>query len=178
VFSQDLIHRDNSDYLKHIAEHASKAIVFTRPMQLGKTTLFSLAEELFSKNKVAPNCPLRYMPVDKDKNKWFVLYLDFGSVSCGGSDDWQVLGKELDEEARGVISRAVHRLLRENTDLNKEFEHVDATSIKDQTTSNLIRNLASAIGILKVSLLILVDEYDQPVREALLRFAPRHSRGL
>jgi hypothetical protein len=128
VFSQDVIHRD-------IAEHASKAIVFTRPMQMGKTTLFSLAEELFSKNKVAPNRPLHFMPEDKDKNKWFVLYLDFGSVTGGGSDDWQVLGKELDEGARGVISRGVHRLLRENTDLKKEFEQVDATSIKDQTTT-------------------------------------------
>jgi hypothetical protein len=42
----------------------------------------------------------------------------------------------------------------------------------------MIQNLAHAIGILKESLLILVDEYDQPVREALLQFAPRHCRSL
>jgi hypothetical protein len=89
-------------------------------MQLWKSTLFSLAKKLFSKNKIAPNCPLRYMPEEKDKNKWFVLYLNFGSVTGGGSEDSQVFGKELDEGARGVISRGVHRLVRENVDLNKK----------------------------------------------------------
>jgi hypothetical protein len=74
VFSQEIVYRDNSLYLKFIAENGANAVVFTRPMQLGKTTLFSLALELFSKNKIAPDYRLEYMATEKDRNKWFVSY--------------------------------------------------------------------------------------------------------
>jgi hypothetical protein len=71
-------------------------------MQLGKTTIFSLALELFSHNKIAPDYRLEYMIDEKERNKWFE----------------------------------------------------------------------------RISSYFLVDGYDQPVREALLRFAPSHSSGL
>eukprot|EP00978_Attheya_sp_CCMP212_P036218 scaffold162707_cov45-Attheya_sp.AAC.2 len=178
VFSQQIVHRDNSLFLKFIAENVANAVVFTRPMQLGKTTLLSLALELFSKNKVAPEYRLEYMADEKDRNKWFVLYLDFGSVTSGSSGDWQSMGHELDEGVRKVIGRAMFILLGRNADLKKTFTDIDARPLHQQTTPNLVRNLAAAIQSLKGSLLILVDEYDQPVREALLRFAPSHSSGL
>ena len=50
-------------------------------MQLGKTTFFSLAEALFSESKDPPAFSLKYMAVEKDRHAWFVLYLDFGSVT-------------------------------------------------------------------------------------------------
>jgi hypothetical protein len=51
--------------------------------------------------------------------------------------------------------------------------------MKERSTPDLVRDLATAIEILKGSLLSRVDEYDHPVREALLRFvAPLHSISL
>jgi hypothetical protein len=177
VFSQKVFHRDNSLYLKFIAENGN-AVVFTRPMQLGKTTLFSLAQELFSKNTTAPDYRLEYMADEEDRNSWFVLYLDFGSVTSASSDDWQSMGRELDDAVHRVIARAMFVLLHENADLKEIFTDVDKTPLLEQGTPDLVSNLATAIKALKGSLLILVDEYDQPVREALLRFAPSHSSGL
>jgi hypothetical protein len=66
IFSREAFHRDNSLYLKHIAKKEGNAIVFTRPMQLGKTTLFSLATELFSKNNVAPDYHLENMSEESE----------------------------------------------------------------------------------------------------------------
>jgi hypothetical protein len=85
------------------------------------------------------------------------------------------MGRELDDALRKEIARAMFRLLRENADLKKIFTDIDDAPIKEQTAPDLVLNLAATIKALKGSLLILVDEYDQPVREALLRFAPSHS---
>jgi hypothetical protein len=103
--------------LKFNAENGANAVVFTRPMQLGKTTIFSLALELFSHNKIAPDYRLEYMIDEKERKQWFVLYLDFGSLTSASSGDWRSMGQELDDAVRGVVSRGVHRLVRENADL-------------------------------------------------------------
>jgi hypothetical protein len=48
--------------------------------------------------------------------------------------------------------------------LKEIFTDVDKTPLLEQRTPDLVSNLAAAIKSLKGSLLILVDEYDQPVR--------------
>lgn len=177
IFSEEVIHRDNSSYLGILNSEAN-AVVFTRPMQLGKTTLFSLAKKLFSSNQTDPGFVLEYMPAEADKNKWFILDLNFGSVTGAETVDWKKLGKKLDELTRNEIVRQMVVLLGQNNALNQRFESMSGTPIHKQSTPDLVRNLASAVGLENGSLLILVDEYDQPVREALLRFVPLHSDGL
>jgi hypothetical protein len=55
---------------------------------------------------------------------------------------------------------------------------LESGKLSDLSTMIMITTLAGAVRSLKGSLLILVDEYDQPVREALLKFLPSHSDGL
>jgi hypothetical protein len=59
VYQSDMVHRDNSLFLETFMDYQS--LVLTRPMQLGKTTLFSLVELVFSKNKKFPD-GLKYEP--------------------------------------------------------------------------------------------------------------------
>jgi hypothetical protein len=50
-------------------------------MQLGKTTLFSLVELVFSRNKACPE-GLEYQASANLKNSCFVLRVDFGAVNA------------------------------------------------------------------------------------------------
>jgi hypothetical protein len=86
------------------------------------------------------------------------------TVTSGISDGWKLMGEELDDAVRRVIARAMFVLLHENADLKEILTDVDKTPLLEQRTPDLVSNLAAAIKSLKGSLLILVDEYDQPVR--------------
>jgi hypothetical protein len=59
VYKSEMVHRDNSSFLRTFMGYQS--LVLTRPMQLGKTTLFSLVELVFSKNERCPD-GLAYQP--------------------------------------------------------------------------------------------------------------------
>lgn len=58
------------------------------------------------------------------------------------------------------------------------FRWVSKCSISQLALGTLIDNLSTAVQLSQGRLLILVDEYDQPVREGLLRLIPNHGRIL
>jgi hypothetical protein len=91
-------------------------------MQLGKTTLFSLAELVFSKNKKCPD-GLKYEPPEDLKNACFVLRVDFGAVNadCEGTKTWEEVGRKLDRSAYMEIKRAINKFLNEHEDVEKVF---------------------------------------------------------
>jgi hypothetical protein len=93
-------------------------------MQLGKTALLQLADELFSVNKSSNVDPdLSYSPGDDDRNKWFVLWLDFGGIFAGRTEDeeetWEDIGKRIDETTSQTIKQKVVSLLLANLKLHK-----------------------------------------------------------
>ena len=70
-------------------------------------------------------------------------------------------------------------LLSNNPQLKKNFQQFSlGMEIKDQSVANVIRTLGTAVQQDKGRLLILVDEYDQPVREGLLQLIPLHGERL
>eukprot|EP00977_Amphora_coffeiformis_P025058 scaffold18078_cov147-Amphora_coffeaeformis.AAC.3 len=90
----DTIHRDNSPFLAELAKH--KAVIFLRPMQLGKTSSLTLAEFVFSIKETAPtNLELQLPP--EDKNSFFVLRIDFGNVSAATNVDWKFRPADFDK---------------------------------------------------------------------------------
>ena len=179
-------YRDNSLFLEKLFNAEETAICFTRPMQLGKTTLFSLADELFSINKESNvDTDLKYSVGEDDRNHWYVLRLDFGSVcpsrfeNNNEEEEWVQRCKRLDHETAYCIKMKVIVLLSNNPQLEQNFQQVSlGVEIKDQSIANVIRTLGTAVQQDKGRLLILVDEYDQPVREGLLHLIPLHGERL
>jgi hypothetical protein len=129
MFVDGVVFRDNSHYLKHF--FSAQSILFTRPMQLGKTTLFSLADDIFSKNRPMMNVPLKFEVEQKDRNSWYVLSLNFGPVKVDVSDvDWKKhdefarVGKNLDDAARRLIKVAVFELLEKKLRPQERFQGI------------------------------------------------------
>jgi Predicted AAA-ATPase len=186
VYNRDRGHRDNSPFLGRLFNNNNKAICFARPMQLGKTTLFSLANELFSVNE-CPNMDtelIEYSPNDDDRNKWFVLRIDFGAICPTHSErneeeDWAALCERLDKDTGSIIKTEVLLLLLANPQLKTVFDTVSlGVPITEQSIIVLVTCLFKAVKAEKGRLLILVDEYDRPVREGLLQLIPSHAETL
>jgi len=184
IYQKDRWYRDNSLFLETLFNNDSNALVFTRPMQLGKTTLLSLADELFSVNKNSDvDSELSYSPGEEDRNKWFVLRLDFSAISAGRTDDesetWEDIGKRIDEETAHHIRENVLGLLAKNRQLRDAFKTVSLNlNVGRAKISRLVSALALAVELVDGRLLFLIDEYDLPIRNVLLRLMPLHSRKL
>ena len=125
--------------------HNSNALCFTRPMQLGKTMLFSLANELFSVNEASNvDSNLAYSPGEEDRNKWHVLRVNFGTVSSTDTSvdrdgkwneqKWKKRCESLDMETAETIKDSVDRLLESNDELEKSFNRKSrGKELKEQT---------------------------------------------
>jgi hypothetical protein len=138
-------------------------------MQLGKTTLFSLVELVFSKNKHSP-AGLLYEPPADLKNSCFVLRVDFGAVNADreGTKTWEDVGRKFDKSARIKIEGAINAFLDAHDGVAKAFRSTPVAS--DCNSGDLLEKLARAVETIKPDavLFVLVDEYDQPMREILL----------
>ena len=184
VYRKDLCYRDNSLVLETLFNNKHNALCFTRPMQLGKSILFSLANELYSKNQASNvDSDLNYSPSEDDRNKWYVLRLNFGTVVSHHypGDDWEMQCRKLDERTSCVIKMSVVHLLnkRGNEELLQQFRILsEEKKMADLYMPDVITFLTLAIQEVCGRLLILVDEYDQPIREGLLSLIPQHGAGL
>jgi hypothetical protein len=170
--NQEKIFQDNSAFVEIYMTHT--ALLFTRPPQLGKTTLLSLAN-LLLRNKESAHEGLNYMPPVRVKNSWYVLRIDFGGISnTTGGTDWETNAKHLDEKVREYILRCITSFMIQHKDAAKWFDkHIGKEKSKKKDAGVLIEMLARSIADLhaatatKPTLLILVDEYDKPVRDVL-----------
>jgi hypothetical protein len=164
VYNSRVTHRDNSKFLEKLVEYRS--LVFARPMQLGKTTLFSLAELLFSKSSTAP-AGLAYDP--PMKNTWYVLRVDFGDVNASQdeTETWEDIARKYDTSALETIRYSIEAFLQTYEEVRNKVNMDDFRSLDG---INLLRRLCLAIQACDktATLLVLVDEYDQPVREVVL----------
>ena len=108
--------------------------------------------------------------------------MNFGAVrTYTGEEDWELRCKALDKEAASVIMYSVIDLL--NTIGNEELygffkQFSENKSVGDLTIGNLIYILTRSVNKACGRLLVLLDEYDQPVREGLLSLIPQHGAGL
>ena len=183
VYRKDLCYRDNSSVLETFFNHEDNALCFTRPMQLGKSILFSLANEVFSRNERSNvDSHLSYSPGKGDRNKWYVLRVNFGVVSnSSGEGNWEMRCKALDEEAASEIRLSVLQLLLSsgNEELFRVFKQLSENKkVGELPIGTLIRIFTHSLNTVCGRLLILVDEYDQPIREGILSLMPQHSAGL
>lgn len=186
VYKKDLFYRDNSSYLETLFNHQDNALCFTRPMQLGKSVLFSLANEMYSKSETSnvDSDNLGYSPGEDDRNKWFVLRVNFGAVRrlSHEEQDWEQECRALDQETEKEIKFSVVALLRKSgsEELCNEFQlFSNLQRVHELDIGTLISALTRAVeNVRDGRLLILVDEYDQPIREGLLTLIPKHHAGL
>jgi hypothetical protein len=145
-------------------------------MQLGKTTLFSLVELVFSKNKQCP-VALEYQPTAGLKNSCFVLRVDFGAVNADreGAANWEEVSRRFDKNVRNKVEQAVHGFLDENTDVKSSYSRSASVATNSGDT---LEKLAWAVKSIDpdAHFFVLVDEYDQPMREIVLDLLARGAR--
>ena len=137
VYRRDLCYRDNSPVLETLFNHNDNALCFTRPMQLGKSILFSLANEVYSRNEKSDvDSDLDYSPGEGDRNKWYVLRVNFGAVcNYDSEENWELQCKALDKEAASEIRLSVIGLL--NTSGNEELLSLLQSIIRKQKRDSM-----------------------------------------
>jgi hypothetical protein len=159
-----LVFRDNSAILSQFPSSA----IFLRPTQLGKSTLLHLARALFSKDREAPD--VEWIPARP--NTSFVLLLDFLEYSSPTEDLLQA--QEIDKNLLPYTKREVEALLTAHVDLSRFYTSPTQTP---SLAGNYISALANAVELYgkdsgtQESLVVLIDEYDKPMRDLLLNVA-------
>lgn len=182
--TKEKVFRDNSEFVSKLISRSN--VLFTRPPQLGKTTLLSLAELMLSNTATAPE-GLKHYPCPKDKNQWYVLYMSFGSVMYTGDsklceNTWEEIARNVDHQVEELIRLEVNSLLNDHEGLRKILseDYLEGKRLSDVDIGLVMRSLARAIASYHKrkypqkkntpTLLLLVDEYDKPIRQILFDF--------
>lgn len=174
---QEKVFRDNSSFLERLISENN--VLFTRPPQMGKTTLLSLAELMLSDEFENTPEGLCYYPPDDTKNRWYVIFLSFGGLEYTGATTnppWKERAQELDDKLNRYLRKEIILFLATHPKINEQFkvlEGPDWTSKETFDAGELVPTLARSIrmsGERSAKLLFLVDEYDKPIRETLFDF--------
>ena len=167
LVDEGMVVRNNVAFLRSMD---NLSVLFTRPTQMGKSTLFSLAEKVYSKTEKAPGISTGIIP-DDERNARFVLRLCFLEISIARTTSpWQTDLARIDSALLEYIKRSVSRYLRRNPELQQFF-----TAPNDQVAlaGDYLQSLSHAIeeysttNVRKEGFMVLVDEYDRPLRETL-----------
>ena len=169
IFDEDsgLVVRDNTEYLANM----KKLSVFTRPTQLGKSTLLSLAEMVYSKKKTAPPEVAKNIPA-QERNAAYVVQFDFLNVDITTNNSWQEDLRRIDSSLFHYIKHTVEMFV---TIINKELERYFVSPHATASAGVYLRHLAEAVAAYSATngtdefLVVLVDEFDRPLRDTLFR---------
>lgn len=159
----DFVYRDNSFCLEKLA--SQHQALFLRPTQMGKTSLLTLANVIYNKND-SQELTVAFQP--HDAKSMFVLSIDFLEVAGAGD------AQTVDGEVRECVKSSVNDFLTLNPELQKHYDEPTGAPSCDKYIVAAAKAV-SAYGLSKEvnerqSFLVLVDEYDKPVRELLLDF--------
>lgn len=179
---ENRVFRDNSRFVTDLVEKNN--VLFTRPPQLGKTTLLSLAELLLSDTEKSP-VGLESYPPPSVMNSWYVIRIDFGGVKSKRGkapvEEWEERASEADKQIRVEVSAVVSNFLDQHQGLKEIFHSIlkdCGMEMQELHAGQLISFLAGAIertsrnrdDNTRPTLLLLVDEYDKPIREVVFDF--------
>jgi hypothetical protein len=173
VYTDKKVYRDNSSFVETFIN--KNALLFTRPPQLGKTTLLSLADMLLNDTKQAPR-GIAYTPPEGVRNAWYVLRIDFGGIASGAKATWEVMAEHMDKGVNMQIQYCINLFLDQDrhAGIKKIFyaKISPGKTMNDYSAGDLLNILAQSIatfndGAPKPTLLVLVDEYDKPIRDVL-----------
>lgn len=165
VFEEDadFVFRDNSPCLEQLSEQVQ--VLFLRPTQMGKTSLLTLADMMY--NKRSTQCPaVEFQP--PDARSMFVLSVDFLRVDAVGD------ASAVDDSVKGCVVNAVNIFLQNYPELQDHYKEPmtgAGAGTYLEAAAEAVANYGlsdSAKG--KQSLLVLIDEYDKPVRDLLIGF--------
>lgn len=163
----DLTVRDNTGYLANMA----KTTLFTRPTQMGKTTLLSVAEMVYSKKSTTPLKAAAIDIPETQRNAAYVVKFDFLRVSITYNSNWRDELRANDASLLRYIKYTVLNFVTRNDELKKYFMTPESGALAGEYLTNLAEAVegyaeASATGTF---LVVLVDEFDRPLRDTLLR---------
>ena len=160
-----LVVRNNTEYLAEM----DKLTLFTRPTQMGKSTLLSLAEMVFDKNESAPPDVAKGVPRN-ERNAGYVILFDFLAVAVARTHrGWKEDLSRIDGFFFEFIKKSVRRFLRAHEELQPHFEAPAA----NEPAGHHLHELALAVKTYSKTnkteefLVVLVDEFDRPLRETL-----------
>jgi len=121
-----------------------KLSLFARPTQMGKSTLFSLAEKVYSKTETASDAA-KIIPENR-RNAGYVLRFNFLEVTCAMTPStWQENLRRIDLALLGYIKSTVSRYTRfYHQELEPFFTEPDAA--ERAQAEDYLQCLANAIA--------------------------------
>lgn len=160
-FNDKFVFRDNSMFLRGLGTQA----LFLRPTQMGKSSFFALANRLYNKKLDPAQRPqVQFLSNVANTNTMYVFDLDF-----------LLVGGNTLEAIDASIKRRVQQGVAEFVNQNKEIHPFYLEPHEEALCGEYLERLAIAVADYgsstaesKQSLLVLVDEYDKPVREILV----------
>lgn len=169
-----MVVRDNTDALNFF----SKLTLFTRPTQLGKSTLLALAELVYSKKQKAPDNIATNVPPDR-RNAGFVIRFDFLNVLYGNTtQSWQKDLKNIDAALCKYVKECFSEFIKKHGELREHLPEQEAAPL----AGDYVRWLTMAVEAYAEQnqstefLMVLVDEYDKPIRETLFQLLNQFSK--
>jgi hypothetical protein len=159
---EDMIIRDNSAFLSKF----DRQTLFTRPTQMGKSTFLSLANMVYDRNATAPQ---RLASVPDDANSYFVFHVDFLSVAESTATS-TVRDRSIAIDAAFLrhIEDSTERFLEKNKELYAFYKTPNKPPNDPASAGLYLYALGSAVNDCGGKLMVLVDEYDKPIRDVLL----------
>ena len=150
------------------------ATLFTRPTQLGKTTLLKLGHLAYSRNyRDVPSAAPVAATVATDflRNRGFVITFDFlGAVAVSTGDGWEDALRANDLKLLRTVQHTVQDFIANEAELQPCYEAPHEGS----DAGEYLKALARAVKHYKIKsndphafLMILVDEYDKPLADVL-----------
>eukprot|EP00977_Amphora_coffeiformis_P012552 scaffold3127_cov117-Amphora_coffeaeformis.AAC.1 len=136
---------------------------------MGKSTLHRLAEIVYDKKKIAPPNVATGIP-DSERNTGYVIRFDFLAFDVALADrGWEAEMREIDSYLSLYIKESVEEFVHRRKELQPHFKASDAKA------GAHLRKLVDAVKTYsefnktEEFLVVLVDEYDRPLRETLFR---------
>lgn len=164
-----MIVRDNTQFLVKL----SRLTLFTRPTQLGKSTFLALAELVYSKKERAPSNIANSIP-ESQRNAGYVIRFDFLKVIFPRTDrSWQEDLRSIDSKLLIYIKHSITRYLNKNKELQAYYVDYDCESEGEIRAGDYLDRLSEAVTDYSEGhgtaefFVVLVDEYDHPLREIL-----------
>jgi hypothetical protein len=175
VAERKCLYIDKTDFITKLCRDSSKVMLFTRPRRFGKTLNLSMLKYFFEQKNTEENRTLfnnllvaKQPEAMAEQGSRPVVFLSFRTC---GADTWEKTLMLIKNMVAAEIKRLLPDIKTENLE-NCDWEILNSLKHKQASFDELVNSLALLCEALAESCgvkpLVLIDEYDVPLRAAWL----------
>ena len=172
IIENNYYYVDKTNFIENILEEGFKVELFTRPRRFGKTLNISMLNYFFNIENKEENRKL-FENLNISKSKYFEKQGNYPVISISfrnyGEKDWENGFKAIQDEIRELYNQFY--LIREKLN-QRDLEEFDAIWFGRENArwKKALLNLTRYLyGVYGKKVVILIDEYDQPIIDSYVK---------